>query len=107
MFDIRLDAAQQAQYNAIINNPAHGGVNNIYEGLRASFGCGAFGPAVCGTTGNFSSNAGAESFLAFNAGVAPPVPEASTWAMMVLGFFGVGFMAYRKHKSEGRVLRLV
>jgi len=23
------------------------------------------------------------------------VPEASTWAMMILGFFGVGFMAYR------------
>jgi hypothetical protein len=105
VFDIRLDAAQQAQYNAIINNPANGGANNIYEGLRASFGCGAFGPAVCGTTGNFSSNDGAESFLAFNAGVAPPVPEASTWAMMILGFFGIGFMAYRKH--EGRALRLV
>jgi hypothetical protein len=25
------------------------------------------------------------------------VPEASTWAMMVLGFFGVGFMAYRRN----------
>jgi hypothetical protein len=24
------------------------------------------------------------------------VPEASTWAMMILGFFGVGFMAYRR-----------
>ena len=24
------------------------------------------------------------------------VPEASTWAMMVLGFAGVGFMAYRR-----------
>jgi hypothetical protein len=28
--------------------------------------------------------------------IAPPVPEASTWAMMILGFFGVGFMAYRR-----------
>jgi PEP-CTERM motif len=28
------------------------------------------------------------------------VPEPSTWAMMVLGFFGLGFMAYRR-KSEG------
>jgi hypothetical protein len=26
------------------------------------------------------------------------VPEPSTWAMMVLGFFGLGFMAYRKSK---------
>jgi len=105
VFDIRLDAAQQAQYNAIINNPANGGVNNIYEGLRASFGCGAFGPAVCGTTGNFSSNDGAESFLAFNAGVAP-VPEASTWGMMILGFFGIGFMAYRR-RDQTAAFRLV
>jgi hypothetical protein len=26
----------------------------------------------------------------------PPVPEASTWAMMILGFAGLGFMAYRQ-----------
>ena len=30
----------------------------------------------------------------------PPVPEPSTWAMMILGFGGVGFMAYRR-KSKG------
>jgi hypothetical protein len=28
------------------------------------------------------------------------VPEPSTWAMMILGFFGVGFMAYRRRKSS-------
>jgi hypothetical protein len=33
------------------------------------------------------------------------IPEASTWAMMILGFFGVGFMAYRR-KSSGQALRL-
>jgi hypothetical protein len=33
------------------------------------------------------------------------VPEASTWAMMILGFMGVGFMAYRR-KGQGR-FRLV
>jgi len=27
------------------------------------------------------------------------IPEPSTWAMMILGFFGVGFMAYRR-KSQ-------
>ena len=105
VFDIRLDAAQQAQYNAIINNPANGGVNNIYEGLRASFGCGAFGPAVCGTTANFVSNDGADSFLAFDA-LTPGIPEASTWAMMILGFAGVGFMAYRR-RNQTATFRLV
>jgi hypothetical protein len=29
--------------------------------------------------------------------VTASVPEASTWAMMILGFFGVGFMTYRRH----------
>ena len=33
------------------------------------------------------------------------VPEPSTWAMMILGFFGVGFMAYRR-KQNGPQLRL-
>ena len=27
-----------------------------------------------------------------------PVPEPSTWAMMILGFAGVGFMTYRRRK---------
>jgi PEP-CTERM motif len=33
------------------------------------------------------------------------VPEPSTWAMMLLGFFGIGFMAYRR-KQNGAALRL-
>ncbi len=29
----------------------------------------------------------------------PAVPELSTWAMMLLGFAGVGFVAYRRRKQ--------
>jgi hypothetical protein len=29
-------------------------------------------------------------------GNTPAVPEASTWAMMIAGFFGIGFLAYRR-----------
>jgi hypothetical protein len=32
----------------------------------------------------------------------PIVPEPSTWAMMILGFAGIGFMAYRR-KSKPAV----
>ena len=32
------------------------------------------------------------------------VPEPSTWAMMIVGFFGVGYMAYRRRNSA--VLRV-
>jgi hypothetical protein len=28
------------------------------------------------------------------------VPEPSTWAMMILGFAGVGFMAYRRRNKS-------
>jgi hypothetical protein len=34
------------------------------------------------------------------------VPEPSTWAMMILGFCGLGFMAYRRKNSNGPALRL-
>jgi hypothetical protein len=42
--------------------------------------------------------------FAFTAAVAA-VPEPSTWAMMILGFCGLGFMAYRR-KQGGPALRL-
>jgi hypothetical protein len=38
--------------------------------------------------------------------VTSAVPEPSTWAMLILGFAGVGFMAYRKNRS-GPMFRLV
>jgi hypothetical protein len=38
--------------------------------------------------------------------VSSAVPEPSTWAMMILGFAGLGFMAYRR-KSNGLAFRLV
>jgi PEP-CTERM motif len=38
-------------------------------------------------------------------GFAGAVPEPSTWAMMILGFVGLGFMAYRR-KRNGQALRV-
>jgi hypothetical protein len=35
------------------------------------------------------------------------VPEPATWAMMILGFFGVGGMAMIKRRREGQAFRLV
>ena len=31
------------------------------------------------------------------------VPEPSTWAMMLLGFTGLGFAAYRRARAEARI----
>ena len=45
------------------------------------------------------------SRLVLTADITAAVPEASTWAMMILGFAGVGFMAYRRRNQVA--LRLV
>jgi hypothetical protein len=36
----------------------------------------------------------------------PAVPEPSTWAMMILGFAGVGLLAYRR-RGQGHAVRLI
>jgi PEP-CTERM motif len=50
---------------------------------------------ISSTNGNTGPVGSGPSITVFSA-----VPEPSTWAMMILGFVGVGFMAYRR-KSEG------
>lgn len=35
----------------------------------------------------------------FDGGFAAPVPEPSTWAMMLLGFAGIAFMKYRRRSN--------
>jgi hypothetical protein len=42
-----------------------------------------------------------DAYLSIDADVAltAAVPEPSTWAMMILGFFGIGFMTYRQRKN--------
>jgi hypothetical protein len=48
------------------------------------------GSTICGFTASVSGD--------FSATV-PATPEASTWAMMILGVLGMGFLAYRKRKA--------
>ena len=52
-----------------------------------------------GNIGNILNN------VTVTSGVTSAVPEPSTWAMMIMGFFGVGFMAYRRNNRP--VLRLI
>jgi hypothetical protein len=48
--------------------------------------------------GSSFSNPGVN--LSLTSSVTTAVPEPSTWAMMILGFAGVGFMAYRRRNRE-------
>jgi len=66
----------------------------------------SFSPVLGGTytlsfvVDNFAQGSGNPSGLDVGA-----VPEPATWAMMILGFMGVGFMAYRR-KSSSQSFRL-
>ena len=58
------------------------------------------------TNGNTTSPGGNGIDILVYAQAAPPplnTPEPSTWAMMVLGFAGMGFVAYRKTKRASAI----
>jgi hypothetical protein len=54
---------------------------------------------------NWSNPEGGISHLYITADFTAAVPEPSTWAMMILGFTGVGFMAYRR-RNNGPAFRV-
>jgi hypothetical protein len=47
----------------------------------------------------FTAGATPEIRFVDSSGVTASIPEPSTWAMMILGFAGVGFMAYRRRNQ--------
>lgn len=83
---------------------ADGGQTSFASNRYVEFSnLGAFTSVVMGNTpGNQQFAFEADNLGAITSGV----PETSTWAMMIIGFFGVGFAAYRR-KSRGPALRLV
>lgn len=95
-----------SQYAA---NVGGGGRTNFnpYIAGTATFDLTALGltstTSVTGIT--FFFGTGPEASLAatisvIDPGVAPAVPEPATWAMMILGFAGVGFMGYRRSRKD-------
>jgi hypothetical protein len=81
-----------------------GGTAGLYRDIRTDTD-----PDTSGGSGHDTGEIGANGNYSFGFSfyapgvwteVAPAVPEPSTWAMMLLGFAGIGFMAYhRKSKS--------
>jgi hypothetical protein len=67
--------------------------------ILAVASCCHFGAEADARTATNSSASG-DYRVTFSDGVtvAGAVPEPSTWAMMMLGFAGVGFLAYRRRK---------
>jgi len=59
------------------------------------------GPSALGYVNNLNYVADIGGVFTFGTITVTAVPEASTWAMMILGFIGVGFMAWRQ-KAKGQ-----
>jgi phospholipase/lecithinase/hemolysin len=96
-------------YDQILNNPAEYGLTNTTDPCDNLF---ANPPApICSTPDKYfyyynshPSDAthkivGGELFTEVE-GLPSPVPEPSTWAMMVLGFLGLGFASYRSARTK-------
>jgi PEP-CTERM motif len=117
------DATLTPSSSAIIPGGPAWSVLGSSSGACFSTGCGYTGwiesDYAIATAGSYELTFGVTNFLdtAFDSGLAfdgvtvagvpvtGGVPEPSTWAMMILGFAGVGFMAYRR-KQSGHQLRL-
>lgn len=99
-------------YNQVLNptNPAGyvddggllfgfgGNIGNIYmTGGQYIFS--VDNPASLWNPGDLILTGGVET-----PGTIAAVPEPSTWAMMILGFFGMGFVAYRR-RNQGAAFR--
>jgi hypothetical protein len=68
----------------LVDNPVSGSVADQFNAIQGGLQAGPF-PNAGFWTASFPTVAA--------------VPEPSTWAMMILGFCGLGFMAYRKKQN--------
>jgi PEP-CTERM motif len=124
---ITLTPNQMYSLSFDLYSPANGQLNQFNASLTSSldntslgpFLAKPFGPGWVSESATFVASANSPYTLmisytglgSFGADFAiddiavTPVPEPSTWAMMILGFFGVGFMAYRR-KTSATALRL-
>jgi len=83
-------------YNFVVTNEDHNNMGYVYKFLN-NIALGV-GPATL----TFASQDPAGSAYGPVIGDVnvSAVPEASTWAMMIIGFAGIGFMAYRRKSNS-------
>ena len=86
-------------FNVITNGTSDGSTNSLTGGYEYYF----FGLDTLDT--QRGDNVLLASLTGTATNLANPVPEPSTWAMLILGFFGIGFVSYRQKGKPA--LRLV
>jgi hypothetical protein len=93
-----IDAVIGAGDDILVLGPKTATPGNCDPGCQV-FGGSAFidaGDYYLNVSGNAGSTAGYGGDLAT---IASPVPESQTWLMLLCGFAGIGFMAYRRKEQ--------
>jgi hypothetical protein len=112
----RTTANTPTNFDVSINGSKVGNLGYVSDGSVASIvfsGTAGFNPVAADASGNFTitfiettdvpAGHGNWSFVSGGTvqltGIEAAVPEPSTWAMMILGFLGVGLVTYRRKAS--------
>jgi hypothetical protein len=97
-FDALLQSAADGNLSPVFLAKSLGaGWTNYSANFFASAGPYAFSLNF-GPLGSGSANAAAD-FVVDNIDISVAVPEPATWAMMIMGFMGIGFLAYRRRST--------
>jgi hypothetical protein len=100
----------------VLSGNTFGSVTNVVENLPKCFPCNPVTAFVLGDSvyvnwaGAGGHDVGDSITITFSVGnPVAAVPEPVTWAMMLIGFAGLGFVAYRrtKNKTAGLAGRLI
>jgi hypothetical protein len=82
-----------------VDSPALGSIFDSYSILSGLSGSGHFNIGL-GTAGGIDGYLTLETLIA-NGGSVATVPEPATWAMLLIGFAGIGFVAYSLNFRAG------
>jgi len=86
-------------YNVYLNNVEIGQYSTV-SGQNFELETAKGGLVAGSNTLSFVGQVNADETAFFDNVSVAAVPEASTWAMMILGFLGVGFVAYRQKNNQ-------
>jgi hypothetical protein len=93
---VSVTAGSATQSFATTNN---GSQSNLWQQEQLSFTATSTS-TIISILGNLGENyVGLDDVSLIQTGGVSAVPEPSTWAMMILGFCGLGFMAYRRKQN--------
>ncbi|MBR0993729.1 PEP-CTERM sorting domain-containing protein [Bradyrhizobium japonicum] len=102
------EVAAGASWTAPSGAPAHQYASGNNNG-GSNIWTGAYGGPIPGISTSaewvWANTSASNTGEAFFSATISAVPEPSTWAMMVLGFAGLGFMAYRRKQASAVAAR--